>query len=158
ACHSGPNFTDGVFHTVRVPPRGNEAVSDAGRYEGIHLLMKDDFRASGAHSDERDGAASKKLERLRQSAELWGLFKTPSLRNVALTAPYMHQGQFATLPEVLHHYSTFENALPPGHHEQEITLQPLQLTEQETADLLAFLQSLTGKKAGEIATKVRPTD
>ena len=89
-----------------------------------------------------EGEARDKLEFLSRGPELWGQFKTPSLRNVALTAPYMHQGQMSSLRDVLHFYSTLEGAAPAGHH-QETTLVPLGLSEAEQTDLEAFLTSLT---------------
>jgi len=55
----------------------------------------------------------------------------------------MHQGQFDTLEEVVRHYSTLENATPLGHHSQEQLLEPLNLTDEQIADLVAFLKSLT---------------
>ena len=143
SCHSGPNFTDGEFHNVRVAPRNPGRPRDPGRYRGTTLAKTDEFNAAGAYSDDRACETSTKVNRLAESAENWGLFKTPTLRNLAHTAPYMHQGQFATVDAVVHHYSTFENATPPGHHATEITLQPLNLTEAEAADLAAFLRSLS---------------
>jgi len=78
------------------------------------------------------------------ASESWGKFRTPSLRNVALTAPYMHAGQFPDLDRVLDHYSTFEGALPPDHHDAgNLLLRPLDLNDQQKSDLLAFLISLT---------------
>lgn len=70
-----------------------------------------------------------------------GRFRTPSLRNVALTAPYMHDGRFATLGDVLAHYQRGGIANP---YLDERIRPPLALTEAERADLIAFLQSLTG--------------
>lgn len=73
-----------------------------------------------------------------------GKFKTPSLRNIALTAPYMHDGRFATLEEVVEHYSngvTRSATLDPNlakHPEAGI-----QLNAEEKADLVAFLKTLT---------------
>lgn len=73
-----------------------------------------------------------------------GKFKTPSLRNIARTAPYMHDGRFATLEEVVEHYS--------GGVRRSPTLDPnlakhpeagIQLSAQEKADLVAFLKTLT---------------
>lgn len=72
-----------------------------------------------------------------------GLFKTPTLRNIALTAPYMHDGRFQTLREVIEHYNT------GGHLTQ--TLDPLMkfpnvglgLSEQDIDDLVSFLETLT---------------
>ncbi len=69
-----------------------------------------------------------------------GRFKTPSLRNVALTHPYMHDGSLATLGDVIDFYDAGggENAnLDPE-------LRPLELTDLERGDLIAFLESLTG--------------
>lgn len=142
-CHSGPNFSDGEFHNVRVPPHPDGRRDDPGRHEGAELVRDDPFNARGAFSDARTGPAADKIDFLANTAENWGRFKTPTLRNVALTAPYMHQGQFATLREVLEYYSTLEEALPPGHHETETILEPLMLSDRQIADLEAFLRSLT---------------
>lgn len=142
-CHSGPNFTDGEFHTVRVPPRAGGRPDDPGRHRGAELVRADPFNARGVFSDDRAGPAAEKIEFLANTAENWGRFKTPSLRNVALTAPYMHQGQFETIRDVLEYYSTLEEALPPGHHETETILEPLMLSDRQIADLAAFLESLT---------------
>lgn len=72
-------------------------------------------------------------------------FKVPSLRNVALTPPYMHDGRFATLEEVIEHYAT---GVKPSSTVDDIlfhNLEPggLQLTTQDKADLVAFLKTLT---------------
>lgn len=67
------------------------------------------------------------------------LFKVPSLRNVALTAPYMHDGNLPTLEAVIDHYQT--GGKP--HPNKSPLLRPFILTMQERADLLAFLNSLT---------------
>lgn len=68
-----------------------------------------------------------------------GKFKVPTLRNVALTAPYMHDGSLATLREVVDFYSRGGQ----GHPNTDPTIQPLNLSEQEKADLIAFLGALT---------------
>jgi cytochrome c peroxidase len=71
-----------------------------------------------------------------------GKFKTPTLRNVALTAPYMHDGSLKTLEEVIEHYDK------GGENSRFVDAKvfPLHLNQQEKADLLAFLQSLTSVK------------
>jgi|SRR6476661_787147 len=77
-----------------------------------------------------------------------GLFKVPSLRNVALTAPYMHDGRFATLEEVLNHYSQGVQPSPT----LDPLLQPatgplgIPLTAQEQQDIIAFLRTLTDQR------------
>jgi cytochrome c peroxidase len=141
-CHSGPNFTDGEFHDTRVPSADGGRPGDAGRFAGAEEVLRDPFNAAGAYSDERQGPAAQKLSFLSNSPQNWGLFKTPTLRNVTRTAPYMHQGQKQTLREVLQHYSTFEGAQADSHHPENI-LVPLRLDPGEIDDLLAFLESLT---------------
>jgi cytochrome c peroxidase len=141
-CHGGPAFSDGEFHDLGVAPLGGGMRTDPGRHAGVESVLRDSFNALSAYSDAREGAPRDKLEFLARGPELWGQFKTPTLRNVARTAPYMHQGQLATLRDVVHFYSTLEGAAPAGHH-QELTLQPLGLSAEEQADLVAFLESLT---------------
>lgn len=143
-CHSGPNFTDGEFHNTGVPPLAGGMPSDAGRYDGARKVVADPFNSAGRYSDAPDSDAAQLLRFLSNPSENWGLFKTPSLRNAAATPPYMHQGQFATLAEVVRFYSTRENAVSMGHHRQETILTPLNLSPEEQADLVAFLETLTG--------------
>jgi cytochrome c peroxidase len=118
-CHDGPNFTDGEFHDVGVPSPSGGPPADSGRYAG-----------------------AKRLGLRGADASTWGQFKTPTLRNVARTAPYMHQGQLQTLGQVVEHYSTLRGATFGAHH-REALLRPRQLTPDETAALVAFLESLT---------------
>ncbi len=151
-CHNGPNFSDGEFHSIFVPPREGLA-PDAGRYVGLARLKSDPFNAAGAYSDAPDGAEAKLLGFVANRTENYGTYKTPSLRNVARTAPYMHQGQFESLERVVHYYSTLEGAVQAGHHAQETLLVPLNLTEQEQADLIAFLRSLNSPDVDEALRK-----
>ena len=71
-----------------------------------------------------------------------GAFKTPTLRDVALTAPYMHDGNLKTLREVIAYYD--KGGTPNAHLSAD--MKPLKLTEQEKTDLVAFLESLTGER------------
>ena len=73
------------------------------------------------------------------------VFKVPTLRNIALTGPYMHDGRFNTLEEVIDHYNTGTKYSSTVHHTMEHNLQHggLQLTAQNKADLVAFLHTLT---------------
>jgi len=141
-CHFGPTFSDGEFHNTGVPPLGGGHHGDPGRYEGVPLLRANPFNAAGAHSDDPDGPRARATTGLLESPETWGQFKTPSLRNVALTPPYMHEGQLASLEDVLRFYSTLEGAQTGGHHAESI-LAPFGLTDRDVADLVAFLESLT---------------
>jgi cytochrome c peroxidase len=69
-----------------------------------------------------------------------GAFKTPTLRNVAITGPYMHDGSIATLEEVIDHYARGGDDVPG----KSDLVFALGLTKQEKLDLIAFLQALTG--------------
>ena len=143
-CHTGPNFTDGEFHNTGAPPLAG-VPQDGGRFEGASKVAKNPFAATDVYSDDREGPSARKLKFMARTPETWGQFKTPSLRNVARTAPYMHQGQFATLREVIEFYSTRKGAVQIGHH-QETILVPLNLTPQQIEDLEAFLESLSGPR------------
>jgi cytochrome c peroxidase len=141
-CHSGPELTDKEFHSTRVVPLREDLRKDPGRLEGIALVLDSPFNGRSPWSDDPQ-AGAEKLAYLRAVPDNIGQFKTPTLRNVALTAPYMHQGQTATLRDALRHYSTFERTYDPNPGHFERMLVPLHLSEQELDDLLAFLESLT---------------
>jgi cytochrome c peroxidase len=72
-----------------------------------------------------------------------GRFKTPSLRNVAVTAPYMHDGRFQTLEEVIDHYDSGGHPSPTIDPNMKFTQGGLQLTAQKKQQLIAFLHTLT---------------
>jgi cytochrome c peroxidase len=69
-------------------------------------------------------------------------FKTPSLRNIAVTNPYMHDGRFSTLEEVLQHY----NSGGKPHRNVDVLMRPLGLSATEQADIVEFLRSLTDQQ------------
>ena len=137
-CHSGPNFTDEKYHNIGVG--WDAALIDLGRYN-----------------------ITKKEQDI-------GAFKTPTLREIAHTAPYMHNGAFATLEETVAFYNmggianpfldvemrrpklTLEQTLEyyqkrndPAKPSPDAELVKLNLTEQEQADLVAFLKTLSGQ-------------
>jgi cytochrome c peroxidase len=72
-----------------------------------------------------------------------GKFKVPSLRNVALSAPYMHDGRFQTLEEVIDHYDTGGHPSPTIDVFMKFTVGGLQLTPEKKMQLVAFLNTLT---------------
>ncbi|MBK8923941.1 MAG: c-type cytochrome [Saprospirales bacterium] len=86
-----------------------------------------------------------------------GLFKVPLLRNIALTAPYMHDGRFATLEEVVEHYNSGIKAHPNLSFELRSGAEPkrLNLTDTQKQDLVAFLKTLTDE---QLLTDVRFSD
>jgi cytochrome c peroxidase len=71
-----------------------------------------------------------------------GKFRVPTLRNVALTAPYMHDGSLARLQDVIDHYARGGRKNP----HQDSRVRPLSLSQAERADLVAFLESLTDRE------------
>ena len=144
ACHAGPAFTNGEFHDTGVPFFVAGGGVDAGRHRGIARLRENSFNLLGPHSDDRTGQAAVKTRHVRAEHRNFGEFKTPSLRNVALTAPYMHNGSLPTLEAVVKHYS--ELSADRLHQDGEaLLLRPLRLTADASADLVAFLESLTEK-------------
>ncbi len=140
ACHFGPAFTNGEFHDTGVPffLKGG---ADPGRHGGLKKLQANAFNLLGAHNDDRSGSSAVKTRQVAIEHRNFGEFKVPSLRNVAQTAPYMHNGSLATLAEVVRHYSEIN---PDRlHAEGESLLKPLHLSAGEAADLVAFLESLS---------------
>lgn len=139
-CHFGPTFTNGEFADIGVPffvPGG----VDRGRYAGIERLRADPYNLLGRYSDAADPAVASRTRHVALQPRNFGEFKVPGLRNVAKTAPYMHDGSLATLRDVVKHYSELnEDRL---HTEGERILRPLHLTPQAAVDLQAFLESLS---------------
>lgn len=78
-------------------------------------------------------------ERVTFNKEDIGKFKTPTLRNIELTAPYMHDGSINTLEEVIEMY----NKGGEGHENQDFRVRPMNWSKQDKEDLLAFLKTLT---------------
>ncbi len=113
-------------------PAHDAGNAQAGRSAAITL---------GRHRDAPDGPAALKTRHVDLQHRNFGEFKVPSLRNVADTAPYLHDGQLATLDAVVNHYSTLN--LDRLHADGEQILKPLLLTDGERADLVAFLRSLS---------------
>jgi cytochrome c peroxidase len=79
-----------------------------------------------------------------------GKFKTSSLRNLSVTAPYMHNGIFKTIEEVIEFYNDTEKVIPNPVNKDSLLIQPLGLTQQEKKDLAAFLHSLTDKRFSKL--------
>jgi cytochrome c peroxidase len=144
-CHFGPHFTNGEFHDVGVPFLVAPGRVDAGRHEGIKRLRADRFNLLGPYNDDATGASATKTRHVEPHHANYGQFKTPSLRNVAITAPYMHDGRYATLRDAVRHYSTLDMERLHTHGEQ--LLRPLRLSAAEIDDLAAFLESLTDPRA-----------
>ena len=121
-CHGFPTFANPDFKVIGVPDFPGQPGPDLGRAE-----------AGGGPAAER-------------------AFKVPTLRNVALTAPYMHNGRFMTLDEVLEFYSSGGILKLPNLDDK---IRRFKLTEPEKRDLIAFLHSLTDEsRLPEIPARV----
>ncbi len=159
-CHVGPAFSNGEFHDVGVPFVVEPGRVDPGRHAGIRRVLGDRFNLLGPYNDEERPApaagpptgadtpppAALKTATVRSEHRNWGEWRTPTLRGLSATAPYMHDGRLATLRDVVRHYSELnEDRL---HADGEAILRPLRLDARETDDLLAFLRSLDPAPAG----------
>jgi cytochrome c peroxidase len=158
ACHAVGErdalFSDARFHNTGIGwARRKGTVVDPARRYSVQL-------APGVFTDVREhelAAVSEPLqddegrfEVTHKEDERWA-YRTPTLRNVAITAPYMHDGSLATLEAVIEYYQHggIDN---PG---RDALVQPLQLTEEDKHDLAAFLRSLTGDNVGALAQRAR---
>jgi cytochrome c peroxidase len=139
-CHAGPRFSNGEFGDIGAGFFVRPGVVDTGRHGGILALQRSPYNLLSPHAD-RPGDAATKTRHVHLQHRNFGEFKVPSLRNVALTTPYLHDGRIATLDGVLDHYSELD--LDRLHADGERILEPLRLTDAERADLQAFLHSLS---------------
>lgn len=140
-CHSGPRFSNGEFHDAGVPYFLPDGGVDTGRYGGIKALQTSPYTLAGDHSDDAEKSGAWAVNTLRFSHANFGTFRTPSLRRVAKTAPYMHDGSLPDLVAVLDHYNSID--IDRLHAEGEAILRPLNLPPAALADIEAFLITLS---------------
>lgn len=101
-CHSGPLLTDQHFHNTGIAPR-TAGRPDLGRRAALAKVMNDEFNCLGRYSSARPEQCEELRFLAADDHAMEAAFKTPSLRNVALRAPYMHAGQMASLDVVIRH-------------------------------------------------------
>lgn len=161
-CHSTPLFSDSEFHNVGVPQTGSAVPTEAdcpagarcdciagrnclpwGALDGLAKLKANGFRRDSVYSDDPTDASRRDYLERQLDASLAGTWRTPSLRDVELTAPYMHDGAYRTLDEVVDAYDR-GGAAAGVTGTRAVQLRPLHLTAQERADLVEFLRALTG--------------
>ena len=135
-CHNGPLFTNNAFHNTGVKSRYG-AQTNKGRADGVISVLSDPFNCFGAFSDAIFEDCSEIRFAKVDTPELIASFKTPTLRNIAKTAPYMHDGQMESLERVVSFYSHAPHA-PIGRTE----LRPLHLPRYERRQLIRFLETL----------------
>jgi cytochrome c peroxidase len=134
-CHGGINFSDSVMHERL-----------AFKEIAFHNTGLYNIDAKGAYPANNTG-----LLEITLKPEDMGCFKAPTLRNIALTAPYMHDGSIATLESVIDHYAAGGRTIHTGKLAGVGSKNPFKsqfisgfkLTASEKQDLLTFLQSLT---------------
>jgi cytochrome c peroxidase len=147
SCHQGETFTDQKFHNSAVMQEG--PTFDLGRYEDV-LRLDNPFNGRGDWSDD-PVAGAEKLEGIVRDNDMRGQFRTKSLRQVAETGPYFHNGSASSLEEVIRHYNKGgASSGYPG--KKDDTMVPLNLSDTEISDLVAFLESLTGEPVREALT------
>jgi cytochrome c peroxidase len=130
-CHAGLNFTDNIQHSKLAFPE-----------KGYHNTGLYNENGKGAYPVGHEGIAE-----FTGRDDDMGKFRTPSLRNVELTAPYMHDGSIATLEEVIrNHYAKKGRAVHAGKAPNPLRsplIAGFQLSDQEVGDVVEFLKSLT---------------
>ncbi len=134
-CHGGFNFQDSIKY------RGKSTIEVRFHNTGLYNLG-----GTGAYPADNTG-----VHEITGKPSDMGRFRAPTLRNIALTAPYMHDGSIATLSEVLDHYAAAGRTITDGPNAGVGSASPLKsalvigftLTAEERADVLAFLESLT---------------
>ena len=147
-CHNGPLLTDQHFHNTGVPPR-DASRPDRGRSLAAAKAQHDEFNCLGKYSDAKADACQELNFIATDDPGMEGAFKTPSLRNVANRAPYMHAGQLQSLDDVVAHYVRSPKSAT-GHSElahegsRHAERQPIRLTVEEARDVVAFLKTLSG--------------
>lgn len=137
-CHNGINFADTVLHERN--KAGEVAFHNTGLYN---------IDGKGGYPLPNIGIAE-----ITGRPEDMGRFRAPSLRNVAVTAPYMHDGSIATLDAVIDHYAAGGRTIASGPNAGVGRTNPLKssfvpgftLTREERADLIAFLEALTDQQ------------
>lgn len=140
-CHFGAGFTNGEFADTGIPFFVAPGRVDPGRHGGIRRLKESRFTLLGRYNDNPGKADGWATRHVALEHRNWGEFKVPTLRSLAYTAPYMHNGSLGDLAAVVRHYSELdENRL---HADGEQILKPLHLSEGEIADLVAFLKTLS---------------
>ena len=139
-CHGGPRLSSGEFHDVGIPYFAEPGRVDPGRYGGIRKLANSPFNLLGKYNDDPARTSATSTRHVMLDHRNYGEFKVPSLRGVAETAPYMHNGSLATLRDVVRHYSNFD--VERQHADGERILVPLALDKYDVDALVAFLQTL----------------
>ncbi|MYF51462.1 MAG: c-type cytochrome, partial [Gammaproteobacteria bacterium] len=146
ACHliakDHAHFTDDQFHDVGVARGGIQPIARLQVAPGRLIEVDSEVHASMTPAKLIDLG---RFDATGQIEDRWK-FRTPTLRNVALTAPYMHDGSLPTLRAVVDFFDRGGD-----HPDADERVQPLGLTESQKEDLIALLSSLTGSTVDQLA-------
>jgi cytochrome c peroxidase len=161
-CHNGAYFTNNDFQVTGIKDTFNPL--GTGRAEGIKKALDNEFSCAGLYADIKDkNSQCQELKFAKRSgAELEYAFKVPSLRNVAQTAPYMHNASLETLEEVLHFYTravsqyTNDKNLETDQQKIHLDIEPLALASKQLQQLAAFLRTLNSETKSEVKVEVKP--
>jgi cytochrome c peroxidase len=144
SCHSGPFMSDQAFHNCGLVPAIVQQAfidsDDQGQATGLPQLRASPLNSAGIYSDGTDGRIPPAV-----TPAMSGAFLTPMLRCVAMRPTFMHTGQIGTLADVVSFF--VQGGDPGGGYPGTDELQHLDLSLQDQADLVAFLESLTGPGA-----------
>jgi len=147
-CHNGPMFSDFGFHNVGTPQMKNELFKrgrkleqylDQGRKNGTTKVSESEFNCFSEYNDAKDKSCDELTYMITDGHATIGTFRTPGLRNVSKTAPYMHSGQYEALSDVIKHYND-----PPLVQlgDSDIRMLTFNLSEKEQQQLELFLRAL----------------
>jgi cytochrome c peroxidase len=134
-CHNGPLLSNQGFANTGVPVRP-ELPRDLGRAAGVRAAIADPFNCKGAYSDAPTRCEELEFVVIDGPAQVRA-YKVPSLRGVGQRASYMHAGQFASLEQVVDHYSR-----APRASDGTSEIKPLRLNADERRQIVAFLHTL----------------
>jgi len=135
-CHNGPRFTDGQAHNMGVP-ENPEIWSDPMRHMTYAAFAS--FMGVQNYMNVRQDVGAQIIRHPVDGSDI-GKFVTPTLRELKYTAPYMHNGMFKSLSDIV----SFYNAGGEGTPNLDAKVHPLGLTFMEEQDLVAFLEALSG--------------
>ena len=142
------DWSNNLKHLTAQEERGRQLfVGDKAKCFDCHRMedfTTDEFRNIGLYNEKDLNDAG--LYGITQKESDKGKFKIPGLRNIGVTAPYMHNGMFKTLEEVVDYYNNPKQFVKDAINTDTLLQQPLGLTEKEKKDLVAFLKTLTDKK------------
>ena len=165
-CHYTPFLSDNGFHNVAVAQKGDGVPTEAdcpggaalcdcslssvegrnclpwGVRDGLGKLRRSPMRRDSVWSDQRDDQSRQRYVEMMLDTVPRGAWRTPTLRGVAMTAPYMHDGALATLEDVVEHYDRGGTPEAPG--VPSARMRPLFLDVNERAALVEFMKTLTG--------------